>query len=91
MALRCYAIISIKSCIRVTQGLVLGIVQREKLKIAKTYLNVIASLLFNTPAFIKTRYTIQKNRKTSRSELRKWLITGNKSPENPTPELRRCA
>jgi hypothetical protein len=91
MALKCFTIVAIKSCIRVTQGLLFGIVQREKLKIAKTYFQVLTSLLLNIPAFIKTRYTIQKNRKTSRSELRKWLITGNKSPENPTPELRRCA
>jgi hypothetical protein len=91
MALRCFAIVAIKSCIRVTQGLFLGIIQREKLKIAKTYCHVFASLLFNMPSFINTRYTIQKNRKASRSELRKWMITGNKSHENPTPELRRCA
>jgi GT2 family glycosyltransferase len=91
MALRCFAIVAIKSCIRVTQGLLLGIVQREKLKIAKTYFHVLASLLFNMPAFINTRYTIQKNRKTSHRNLKKWLIKGNKSPENPTPELRRCA
>jgi GT2 family glycosyltransferase len=91
MALKCLSIVVIKSCIRVAQGLIFGIVQREKLKIAKTYFQVLTSLLLNIPSFIKSRYTIQKNRKTSRSELRKWLITGNKSPENRTPELRRCA
>ena len=37
MALRCVSIVAIKSCIRIIQGLFMGIVQREKKKIAKTY------------------------------------------------------
>lgn len=91
MAFRCFSIVATKSCIRILQGIFFGIVQTEKLKIAKTYFHVLTSLLYNLPSFIKSRYDIQKNRKTSRSELKKWLITKNKSPENPAPELRRCA
>jgi len=69
----------------------MGIVQREKIKIAKTYLHVLISLLCNLPSFIKTRYSIQNSRKTSRGEFKKWLGKQTKSPENSAPELRRCA
>jgi GT2 family glycosyltransferase len=91
MALRCVSIVAIKSCIRIIQGLFMGIVQREKIKIAKTYLHVLISLLCNLPSFIKTRYSIQNSRKTSRGEFKKWLGKQTKSPENSAPELRRCA
>ncbi len=91
MAFKCFSIVTVKSCVRIIQGLLLGIKQKEKLKIAKTYFNVLFSLFFNLPSFINTRITIQKNRKTSRGELKKWLVNKPKSFENPTPELRRCA
>lgn len=91
MAFRCFSIVVIKSCIRTIQCLFLGIVQREKIKIAKTYFHVLTSLFFNLPSFVNTRFTIQKNRKTSRGELKKWLRTQTKSHEISTPELRRCA
>lgn len=91
MALRCVSIVAIKSCIRIIQGLFMGIVQRENIKIAITYFHVLTSLFFNLPSFVKTRYSIQNRRKTSRGELQKWLGKQSKSPENSAPELRRCA
>lgn len=91
MAFRCFSIVTLKSSIRIIQGIVFGMVHREKLKIAKTYFKVLVSLFFNLPKFIKTRYTIQKGRKTSRGDLKKWLVNKSKSTENPSPELRRCA
>jgi len=91
MAFRCFSIVTLKSCIRIMQGLLFGTIKKEKLKIAKTYFNVLVSLFSNIPSFIKTRYTIQNDRKTSRGEMKKWLVNKNKSTENPAPELRRCA
>jgi hypothetical protein len=91
MAFRCFSIVTLKSCIRIMQGLLFGTVKKEKLKIAKTYFNVLVSLFSNIPSFIKTRYTIQNGRKTSSGEMKKWLVNKNKSRENPAPELRRCA
>lgn len=91
MALKCFAIVVLKSCLSIINGTVANFTKKKKTYSVATYFNVLCSLLFNLPSFIKSRLIIQKNKKTTNSSIKKWLQKNTNSRKTQLPELRRCA
>ncbi len=95
MAMRCFAIIIVKSLMKILSALFQSIFYKEKIKVAATYSRVLVSLLVNLPAFWISRITIQNQRECTTKNIKELLTPvpqfKGKLDKKLAPELKRCA